>query len=56
MNEADEALVPDLREEPDTQNIIEQFEHGQFEALVCVFQHLVQDAVDTAGFLGLKDP
>ncbi|XP_016300703.1 uncharacterized protein LOC107657192, partial [Sinocyclocheilus anshuiensis] len=52
VNGADEALVPDLREEPYTQNIIEEFEDGQFEALLCVFQHLVQDAVNA--FLGSR--
>ncbi len=43
-------------EEPYTQNSIEEFQDGQFEALLCVFQHLVQDGVNTAGFLGLEDP
>lgn len=50
----DQSLVPNIGEDARAKDDVKEFKYSQLEFVVCIFDHFIEDTINTTGLFGLE--
>ena len=50
----DQYLVPNIEEDASAKDDVKEFMYSQLEFVVCIFDHFIEDTINTTGLFGLE--
>ena len=50
----DQSLVPNIGEDDRAKDDVKEFKYSQLEFVICIFDHLIEDTINTTGLFGLE--
>ena len=54
MDWGDQALVPNIGEDARAEDDVKKCKYSQLEFVVCMFDHFIEDTINTTGLFGLE--